>query len=131
MLTFDTAFCKIFYYDDIKTVHIEWGKFAKKEQFIEACNFSLELMSKNNASKMIADNSNAAVVAVENQNWLTENWFPRALEKGFRYSAVVLSNDAFIKYAVKKIENKINNKLFIVQYFDSVDNAKAWLASVD
>jgi hypothetical protein len=131
MLTFDKPFCKIYYYEDIKTVHIDWGKFAKKEQFIEACDFSLELLSKNKVSKMIADNSKASVVAVENQNWLTENWFPRALEKGFRYSAVVLSDDTFIKYAVKKIENKINDELFVVQYFNSVDNAREWLRSVN
>jgi hypothetical protein len=130
MLAYEKTYCNIYYYNDIKVVHLDWGKFVTPAQFIEACNFSLDLMAKNKGKKMIADNSKIGVVAVENQNWLTNDWFPRALEKGFRFSAVVLSNDAFVKYAIKKIENNINNELFVVQYFDSVDNAKEWLATV-
>jgi hypothetical protein len=131
MLKFTSAFCKIYYHAEISTVHLDWtAKMATHTGFMEACNFALDLMEEQNTSKMIADNSKVTVVAVENQNWLTEKWFPIAIAKGFRYSAVVLADDAFVKYAVRKIENKVNNELFVVQYFNSIENAKAWLATV-
>lgn len=127
MIVFDKPFCTIHYYKEGNVVHLDWNKHATRDQFVEACNYSLQVMEEKKASKMIADNSKVSVVAVENQNWLTENWFPRALQKGFQYSAVVVSNDAFVKFAVKRIENKIQDTLFVVQYFDHVDLAKEWL----
>jgi hypothetical protein len=131
MLKFTSNYCKIYYHPEISTVHLDWtSKMAPNPGFMEACNFALNLLEEYKASKMIADNSKVTVVAVENQNWLTEKWFPLALEKGFRYSAVILADDAFVKYAVRKIENKINNEMFVVQYFNSTEDAMIWLASV-
>jgi hypothetical protein len=103
---------------------------AKSEGFIEACEYSLNLMIEKNIYKMIADNLKVSVVTRENQSWLAENWFPRAIASGFRFSAVVVPDDEFIKYTVKKIESRINNNLFTAQYFNSVDDAKVWLASL-
>ena len=131
MILYDKPHCKIYHYSDINTVHLDWNKHATREQFIEACDFALTVMVEKGAKKMIADNSKVSVVAMENQNWLTENWFPRALEKGFQYSAVIFSNDAFVKFAVKRIENNINDKLFVVHYFEALQPAKDWLATVD
>jgi hypothetical protein len=131
MILFNKTYCTIHYYKESNVVHLDWNKRSTRDQFIEACDFSLNVMQETNAKKMIADNSKVSVVAVENQNWLTEKWFPRALKIGFQYSAVIVSNDAFVKFAVKRIENNINNNLFIIQYFNDLSLAKEWLAQVE
>lgn len=126
---FDKPFCKIYYHESLRAVHLDWGRFSSPEEFKEACDFSLKLLIERHANKIIADNSKVAVVSIENQNWLTNDWFPRALKEGFKYSAVVVNDDFYVNYAVKRIEKNIKDDSFQVNYFTDFEEAKAWLAS--
>ena len=130
-LVFDKAYCQIYYYSNIKAIHLDWKNHATHDQFIEACNFSLNLMVEKKAKKMIADNSKVVEVSVENQLWLTENWFPRALEKGFQYSAVISSDKNSVKSALQLIVSRINTNSVIVKYFNELSQAKEWLSKTD
>lgn len=127
MLHYDKKWCKIYYYEDLGCVHLDWNGFTKSHQFQEACDFSLELLQEKKVSKMIADNTKSKVVSIEDQDWLTEDWFPRAYKVGYRTSAVVVSTDVFNKVAVKNIVNKMDTGMFTVQYFESLDKAKVWI----
>ena len=104
---------------------------AHNDQFQEACNFSLELLEEKKVNKMIADNTKSKVVSVESQNWLMEDWFPRAYELGYRASAVVVSNDIFNKVAVKSIVNKMDKGKFTVHYFEDLETAKTWVEQIN
>ncbi len=123
--------CTIYYDSGLSIVHVDWNdKMAKPSGFIQACEFALQLMIEKNVYKMIADNSKVPVVMRENQSWLTDDWFPRAINAGFRYSAVIVPNNKFVEYTIKKIEHNINNNLFTVQYFTNVEEARAWLQTL-
>jgi hypothetical protein len=130
-MVFNKPYCKIYYYKESNVVHLDWRGHATLDQFSKACDFSLEIMEKHNSRKMIADNSKVSVVAIACQDWLTQNWFPRALAKGFQYSAVIVSDDYFVKFAVRRIENNIDNVRFVIQYFNELSSAKEWLADSD
>ncbi|MEM9981793.1 MAG: hypothetical protein AAF734_04795, partial [Bacteroidota bacterium] len=64
----------------------------------------------------------------KDQNWMQEDWFPRAFAVGFRRSAVVVAADIFRDISVKNIVNRINNQQFEVQYFTTLEAAKGWIA---
>ena len=127
-LLFDKPFCRVYFHSDLHVVHLDWNGYATPEQFMEACDFSLNVLVERKATKMIADNSKVSVVSAENQRWLIEDWFPRAVEEGFQYSAVIQSNRDTVKSALQLIVSQISNKHVIVQYFDGLSPAKAWLA---
>lgn len=129
-MLFDRPYCKIYFHSDIEAIHLDWDAQATSTQFIEACNFSLDLLIKRKVRKMIADNSKVSTVSVENQNWLIEDWFPRAVEEGFQYSAVIQSDKEAVKSALQLIVSKISNKLVVVQNFNDLSSAKAWLAKI-
>ena len=131
MLYYDKKWCKIYYYEDLSCVHLDWFGMAYNDQFQEACNFSLQLLEEKKANKMIADNTKSKVVSIESQNWLMENWFPRAYEVGYRTSAVVVSTDVFNKVAVKNITNKMDKGKFTVQYFENLEKAKVWIKKLN
>lgn len=130
-LSFDKAYCKIYYHSDIRAVHLDWNNRATHDQFIEACDFSLSLMVEKKARKMIADNSKVSEVSEENQYWLTENWFPRALEKGFQYSAVISPDKDSVKSALRLIVSRINSNHIIVRHFSELSLAKEWLLKAE
>ncbi len=50
-LSFDKAYCKIYYHSDIRAVHLDWNNRATHDQFIEACDFSLSLMVEKESEK--------------------------------------------------------------------------------
>jgi len=131
ILLFDKPYCKIYYHEDLRAIHLDWGRFATPEEFREACNSSLNLLISRNVNKMIADNSKSAVVSIENQNWLTKEWFPKALKEGFKYSAVIVNDDFYVNYAVQRIEKNIKNDSFHINYFKDFEEAKVWLQSLN
>ena len=130
VLLFDEPFCKIYFHHTIQAVHLDWHGQATTQQFQEACEFSLNLLVARKARKMIADNSKVSTVSEENQYWLIENWFPRAIEEGFQYSAVILSNKEIVKSALQLIVSKISTNHVIVNNFYELDQAKKWLEKV-
>lgn len=79
---------------------------------------------------MIADNSKAKVVSSEDQQWMNEVWFPKAIAAGFRTSAVVAARDVFRDIAVKQIVQQLDKEMFTVQFFPSCDDAEQWIAEV-
>jgi len=126
-LYYDEPWCKVYYLDDLACVHLDWHGFAEDVEFQEACYVALDLLKERKLSKMIADNTDAKVVSIANQNWLNEVWFPKAYKEGYRTSAVVVSKDLFNEVAVKKIVNDMDEGLFTVRFFPNLDDAKDWL----
>ncbi len=129
-LHFNQPFCKIYHHKDVNAIHLDWTKTSTPDEFIEACEFSLVLLKKTKAKKMIADNSKVSEVSVQNQNWLTDDWFPRAIEEGFQYSAIIHSGQNEVHSALQLIVSKISNKHVIAQYFTEVSAAKLWLKKI-
>lgn len=110
-------------------VRLEWHGYARSDEFREACNASLEAMSKAGATAMVADNSQAKVVGDPDIAWMQTDWFPRAFSAGFRLSAVVVAKDVFRQMALKAIDNKLDKTQLNVRYFDDNEQAFAWLES--
>ena len=83
-LHYDKNWCKIYYHEDVRCIRLVWDGFATSMQFREACNYSIELMEKKKAKYMIADNVNAKVVSAADQQWMGQEWFPKAYNKGYQ-----------------------------------------------
>lgn len=126
-LKYHKPYCKIYHYQHINCICLEWIGFANFENFKEACNFSLDLLKQYKASKMIANNTHAKVVLPKSQTWLQEVWFPKAYEQGYRTSAVVVSKNIFNELGVKNIVNQMEQGKFEVRFFNDLSEAESWL----
>ncbi len=130
MWWFETEHCKIRFLDDVHAVNIKWLGFPRSDEFREACNKALELMSEKQASKFLTDNSDAVVFATSDQKWLNEEWLPRAKIKGYRASAVILSaKEGFTRLAVNNIISG-RGKEFTAKNFTNYEDAKKWLLEI-
>lgn len=76
---------------------------------------------------MIADNSKAKGISSDDEEWMTKDWFPRAIAAGFRNSAVIVGTDLFRTMAVTSIVNELDKDSFTAQYFDDFFKAKSWI----
>ena len=130
-IIYDKKWCRIYYYKEYNCVLIDWIGYATSKQFREACNVSLQYIIEKKVDKIIADNSKAAVVKNEDQDWMNEVWFPKALEAGFLFSAVVVAKNIFREISIKNIVNKINDINFTVNFFENQKEALDWIKKTD
>jgi hypothetical protein len=79
------------------------------------------------SSKLIVDTSELSVIRKDTQQWIEEDWFPRAVKIGIKYMAFVVSKDALGKMSTKTVNQKAGP--IEIQYVDSIISAKSWISS--
>lgn len=122
--------CKITVIHDVPCLKIKWIGLPPSDEFRAGCNMVLELMRKHSIVKVLTDNTEAKVFAVEDQKWLNEVWLPQAQAIGYCCSAVLLPNDPFVTFAVKNIMAKRDPKKFTSHFFSDELKAIEWLKQV-
>lgn len=130
ILEYDKPKCKIYHHKDINAIEFEWFGHVSHEEFVDACDFFLELLIKYQSSKMIANNLKSEAVSPKNQDWLDKVWFPRIYEHGYRTSAVIASKSIFNQITVKKIADKMDKSKYTIRFFSSLQEATEWLKTV-
>ncbi|MBN2656836.1 MAG: hypothetical protein JXR86_07230 [Spirochaetales bacterium] len=124
---YENAHVRIFYKEELNAIYIKWIGFTPSGEFREACDRALIEMEKRKLSKMIADNRESKAVAPEDQRWLSEQWFPRAINSGFRHSAVLVSRSSLNRFATDRIREDVNGKNFEARDFHDLESAGQWL----
>lgn len=124
---YDKKFCKIYFDEESNSVVLQWIGFAESDQFREACNQSLELLKEKKTKFMIADNTDAKIVSVEDQKWMIDDWFVQAYDAGYRGSAVILAKNVYRELALTNIINHLDKEKFVVKYFEHLSEAKQWI----
>lgn len=104
-----------------------WKDFVHGDPFRLGLNKGLELIEEKNASLWLADLRKMQVLSLEDQDWSTNDWFPRAIKGGIRKMAIVLPESALAKMGLKNIMNKVGGIEIETSYFSSIDEAEKWL----
>ena len=123
--------CRVTFLSEVGCVKIEWIDMPTSDEFRNGCNVALELMSEKGVHKFLVDNSKAKLFSIRDQQWLNEEWLPRAEKAGYRYSATFLGqSDAFVKFAVQNIAGKRDSSKFSSKFFVTQAEAVEWLKTV-
>ncbi|WMN07541.1 STAS/SEC14 domain-containing protein [Marivirga arenosa] len=86
-----------------------------------------ELSKKPEINNWLQNNTDAGVLSLQDQQWVSNDLIPRAAQEVDKI-AVVVSKDVFRKFAAKNILDKQKGKLNF-QYFNSLEEARTWLKS--
>lgn len=123
--------CHISIINEVPCVHIQWFGLPLSEEFRDGCNKALELMKTHGISKILTDNSEANVFSTTDQNWLNEDWLPRAEKQGYKASATLIDKShAFAKFAAQNIARKRDASKFANRIFESKVEALDWLKNI-
>ena len=112
-------------------VIIEWKAWANSSEYRAAHETVLLALHENRASRNLIDATQARVVSDEDQKWLIENWIPRATAAGRRWTAVVMPKSALARTISENIDKRPRSSITKVEYFESVEEAAAWLSTVN
>jgi hypothetical protein len=122
--------CSIMYDPDVPCIIMEWHSYGTSAQFRQISENILQLLIDQGASKVIADTTHLPIIASDDQQWVNEDWLPRAIAAGYRACGMVNSRFYFSRVAVDNVVKKVTSDQFRVEYFDSQAAAREWLKSV-
>jgi len=126
MIYYNKKFLTIEYLEDIQAGIGNWNGFVSDNDYKEGLNKMIDFYKEKKVNKWIANLAKMEAISPEMQDWANNDWFPRALQAGVKYMAVVVSEDVFNQLAVDIIMTKVAD-LLTTHYFSSVDEAKEWI----
>jgi SpoIIAA-like len=126
----NTEIYNIYFDEEINSVVMEWNGYATSKQFKQGTELMLNMLIKNNCSKVLADIKDMKIIAMEDQQWLNEEFLPRATTFGFKAIAIVKPNYYFNKVAVETISYKVDKEKLTINFFDNSEEAREWLSKI-
>ena len=124
----NTEIYNIYFDKDLDCVVMEWDGYATSKQFKQGTELMLNTLIQNNCSKVLADIKDMKIIAMEDQQWLNEEFLPRATSFGFKAIAIVKPDYYFNQVAVETISYKVDKKKLTINFFDNIEDAKEWLS---
>ena len=125
-----TEIYNIYFDGEINSVVMEWNGYATSKQFKQGTELMLNMLIKNNCSKVLADIKDMKIIAMEDQQWLNEEFLPRATTFGFKAIAIVKPHYYFNKVAVETVSYKVDKEKLTINFFDNSEEAKEWLSKI-
>ena len=126
----NTEIYNIYFDKDINAIVMDWDGYATSKQFKQGTELMLNTLIRNNCSKVLADIKDMKIIAMEDQQWLNEEFLPRATKFGFKAIAIVKPDYYFNKVAVETISYKVDKEKLTINFFDSVNDAREWLSKI-
>ena len=108
-------------------VWMEWKQFVKGKEFREGLDEGLGLLKEKGATRWLADTRKLSVLDMEDQDWTIVHWFPRAIRAGLERMAIVRPTKAVAMMSVNDVMRKADLRGLAVAYFDSLEDARAWI----
>ena len=119
------------YYDPaMNWIVMNWDGYATSKQFREGTERMLALLVEYQTGKVLADIKDMVLIGMQDQHWLDIHFLPGAIQAGFQAIALIRPSHYFNQVAVESISYKVDKEKLLIQVFDQVEEAKAWLASV-
>lgn len=128
-LQFENETTRIYYDASIPALVQVWSGFATGEPLRAAHEAFLRLQQQFGTTRSLADLRTMRVIPRTDQQWIQDDFFPRALAGGFRTAAILNSEDMFNQTSVKNILLPFGSgDVFRAEHFQDEAAARAWLA---
>jgi len=102
---------------DLRAACLESQGWADEGESHAALDAVIRALRAHRGSRCLVDNRKKAIKAAD-QEWIAENWIPRAVGAGLRLTAIVELESGPAAMTIKEIE---------VRYFSTVIRAAEWL----
>ena len=120
--------CDIFYNEDLNAIQTSWnGHYCEGPQLQTILDAIIDAMKLKNTGIVIADARKMQVISREDQDWISSDWYPRALDAGFAYEALVVTQYTFNEVTVKRIVRTYDDRKVRTGYFRSLPSAFDWV----
>jgi len=128
---FDSTFCQIRFVQEGSYIYVNWKGYQNLEQIKQGMERSLDCLVQKKCTKIFTDLRDAKGTFTAANDWIENDFMPKAIKLGYKYSAILYPSDVFTKFALQDLNkryDKTNNE-FKFQIFDNEMELKMWLTN--
>ncbi|MGY3088186.1 hypothetical protein ACVWYF_001219 [Hymenobacter sp. UYAg731] len=97
-------------------------------QFRALLTHTAHALSRRQWSKIMVDQRNMAPFSASEQDWMTTEWLPRAVqENGYRFGAILVAHDVFARLAMNQFIMASRHQAHTYRTFEAEEMAVDWL----
>jgi hypothetical protein len=111
----------------LQAVHIAAQGWADPTESRESLDAGLRALIEHHGSRWLVDGSNMKVVQQTDQDWINENWLPRALAAGLRRTAMVIPKSGLAMMNVDDMAGRGPDDQIDFRLFSTIEKAAEWL----
>jgi hypothetical protein len=127
----DTPYILVRWDGDGPWVYVKWKGWADSPEYRAAQEVVIVALRENHASRNLIDSKESRVVSDKDQEWLIKDWMPRAVAAGRRWTAIVLPRSPLGRTIAENIDKHPRSTSTEVAHFETVEDAAAWLSTVN
>jgi hypothetical protein len=110
----------------LRTVYIDVQGWADLTELAAVLEAGLQALTEHHGSQWLADARNVKVISQPDQDWIVQEFFPRALAAGLKRIALVIANERAMT-TVDQLLVRLTAAKFEAAYFPTKDKARSWL----
>lgn len=122
----DNPICTLRYDEEVRCVEVVWRKYATSTQLRYIHEVILLMLVRHGAEKILGDDSELPIVHAEDQQWIVDNWLPRARAAGLQAAATTISMTFFGRVAIGAVQSRLARDIR-VKNFGTIHSARSWL----
>lgn len=120
--------CAIYYNVDLNLVQTVWkGIEVSSDDFRRILNQIIKALIYSTANVVLADARRMPPISETDQEWILDDWYPRAVKAGFRYQGLVLAKNSYNEIAVKELSQQYDKWVVSTHYFTTINEALGWI----
>ncbi len=119
------------YHTKRKIVHHIFHQPTHDEPLRTCFNKGIEVMREKGAQKWLSDDRKNTASSDEENQWIFDDWLPRAVEAGWKYWALVVPDDIYGKLEMFEVVEEFDQKGIRMLMFVDVEAAITWLDTID
>ncbi|TGE28686.1 hypothetical protein [Hymenobacter metallicola] len=127
----------LYYHNELATVvehgdgyaRIDWNPVPIRSSSLRAVYEQvLQLLRTRGLSKVLTDHQMMPPIQPSDQEWLSHNWAPRAVQQaGYRFCAIVQAYDVLSQLSTQNIVRQLESVPLMIRYFEDNESAEKWL----
>lgn len=120
-------YATLVYYTDKKIVHHTFHKPIAGEEFRRVLNTGADLLQQHGADKWLSDDRGIGPLSPEDTEWSKTNWFPRSVQAGWKYWALVVPENIYAQLNLKEFTDSYSQQGLRIMVFVDPEAAMKWL----
>jgi hypothetical protein len=111
----------------LQAVHTEAQSWADPSEMAAVLEAGLQALTEHGGSRWLADGRSMKVVKQSDQDWIVQEFFPRALAAGLKRIALVIPESGLAMTTLDQLVHRLPASNLEVAFFPTVDEARSWL----
>ncbi len=113
----------------LQAVYTEAQSWADPSELAAVLEAGLQALTEHGGSRWLADGRNMKVLKQSDQDWIVQEFYPRAVAAGLKRIALVILRSGLAMATVEQLAHRLPAAQVEVAFFPTLDEARSWLNS--